>query len=155
MKTDTTPTSVETGAVEDAGFRRVVYTSTATRPVTTDFLIGILAQSRPANGIDGISGILLSDGTGFLQVLEGPPAAVEETFRRIVADPRHEDVQVLEQSLHRERMFGGWAMASPEPREDGAVVRERLDALLRNATPAMRNLFVRHSAGLPTRGNRI
>lgn len=153
MTAGKTSDSVETGADEGVGYRRIVYTSTATGPVTTDLLVGILAQSRPANGIDGISGILLSDGTGFLQVLEGPPDAVEETFRRIVADPRHEDVHVLERELHSERMFGDWAMASPEPREDGAVVRERLDALLRNATPAMRNLFVRHSAELPTRGN--
>ena len=50
-----------------------------------------LRHNEPA----GVYGVLLyRDGT-FLQLLEGPRGAVEETFARIRTDPRHTDVRVL------------------------------------------------------------
>ena len=77
---------------QDARFRRIVYSSTATAPTDDDTQIDILRQSRANNGLNGISGILLSDGRRFLQVLEGTPEAIEHVFARISADPRHAEV---------------------------------------------------------------
>ena len=80
---------------QDARFRRIVYSSTATAPTDDDTQIDILRQSRANNGLNGISGILLSDGRRFLQVLEGTPEAIEHVFARISADPRHAEVKTL------------------------------------------------------------
>ena len=46
----------------------------------------------------------------FLQVLEGGRAAVNRLYNRIVADPRHKDVELLSYQQIGERHFAGWSM---------------------------------------------
>src|SRR5205085_7022976 len=53
----------------------------------------------------------------FAQTLEGEEHAVRELYERIAADPRHENVTILETGDVRERVFGRWAMAKVA--EDG------------------------------------
>ncbi len=63
------------------------------------------------NAVASITGALcLGDGC-FAQVLEGPGAAVLDTFDRILADPRHRDVRLLEFVPIACRRFAGWSMA--------------------------------------------
>ncbi len=63
------------------------------------------------NGLHSITGALcLGDGC-FAQVLEGPGAAVLDTFDRILADARHQDVRLLEFVPIACRRFEGWTMA--------------------------------------------
>ena len=71
---------------------------------------GILAISRRNNAGVGVTGALIFNRTTFGQVLEGPEAAVEETFARIEADPRHRDVEVLDLRTVETRAFGDWSM---------------------------------------------
>ncbi|PWR01801.1 blue light sensor protein [Meridianimarinicoccus roseus] len=88
---------------------RVIYSS---RPFGFDeaVLSNILMDARKANARDGITGALICRSDIYLQWLEGPETAVEETLARIKRDDRH-----VELTLHVEgpvpvRAFGDWAM---------------------------------------------
>ena len=78
----------------------------------------ILDAARRWNAAQGITGALLFSADGFVQVLEGPVAAVEATFERIKCDPRHADVVVLEAGMVPARDFEGWSMAYAGRRPD-------------------------------------
>jgi hypothetical protein len=125
----------------DARFRRIVYISTATERTDDDTQIDILRQSRANNGLNGISGILLSDGRRFLQVLEGTPEAIAHVFARISADPRHGDVKSLYDERDSRRIFSGWTMASMSDARQIDAIRERLQVLLRSAPANIRAEF--------------
>lgn len=71
----------------------------------------ILAKSRRNNIRNEITGALLFNSGYFAQVLEGPPAAVEQTFERIQRDMRHSEISVLECGLVPNRDFPTWSMA--------------------------------------------
>ncbi|WP_157270829.1 BLUF domain-containing protein [Azohydromonas aeria] len=76
----------------------------------------LLTQARERNRQLGLSGALLFDGEHFLQLLEGPAEVVDALARRIEADPRHTEVQVLlhgadAQAPLFQRWWGGWADA--------------------------------------------
>jgi hypothetical protein len=71
----------------------------------------IVSAARVRNKAANVSGLLLSTGAGFLQVLEGRRDIVERTFDRIAADPRHADVSILSFIPTERRYFGQWPMA--------------------------------------------
>jgi hypothetical protein len=70
----------------------------------------ILRVSQANNARVGVTGALMFNAGCFAQVLEGPRAAVEETFERIQQDERHGDVSLLDFSEAAERAFPGWSM---------------------------------------------
>lgn len=89
---------------------RLLYASRAVAAVDQEELQAILKQSKVANPQQGITGVLcFSDGI-FLQVLEGGRSAVNRLYNRIVADPRHTQVEVLLYQEIGERRFAGWSM---------------------------------------------
>jgi Sensors of blue-light using FAD len=89
---------------------RLLYASRAVGAVDQDELLAILRKSKSANPQHGITGVLcLSDGI-FLQVLEGGRTAVNALYNRIVADPRHTDIELLLYQEIGERRFAGWSM---------------------------------------------
>lgn len=84
----------------------------ASRAVDTrqEAIEAILAQSRLANPVGGITGILCYGGGIFLQAIEGGRMAVSDLFGHIMKDPRHKDVVLLHYEEITERRFGGWTM---------------------------------------------
>jgi len=89
---------------------RLLYASRAAPSVEPDDLQVILRQSKLANPHNGITGLLcLSDGI-FLQVLEGGRSAINRLYAKIVADPRHTQVELLVYQQISERRFAAWAM---------------------------------------------
>lgn len=126
-------------------FRRLIYTSAAAGDDQQRDHLDILRQSRANNGLNGVSGLLWTDGAGYLQVLEGAPEAVSLTFDRIAGDPRHRNLRVVSDRVERERAFGDWTMASLPAERDGAVLRERVDRFLRVAPDDVRTAF--HNVG--------
>lgn len=88
--------------------RQIIYHSTARGKVDT---AAILEQSRHNNAIDGVTGVLWSNGRTFVQVLEGPPLSVTEAFVRIGRDTRHEAVTILSDRQLPTSEFGSWSMA--------------------------------------------
>jgi Sensors of blue-light using FAD len=89
---------------------RLLYASRATNPIAPDALAAILRQSKANNPRHGITGVLCCSDDMFLQVLEGGRAAVNRLYNRIVADPRHTDVELLSYQQIGERHFAGWSM---------------------------------------------
>jgi hypothetical protein len=90
--------------------RSILYLSSATRPITDLELVDILTISRKNIERVGVSGMLLYRGGNFIQVLEGPDAAVGATYSRIEKDPRHDDITlILDEQVDVPR-FREWSM---------------------------------------------
>lgn len=79
--------------------------------VEKEAISDILAVSRRNNAKAFISGMLLFNGTYFLQCLEGSRSAVNDTYQRIMRDPRHCRPVLLAYEDIFQREFGDWEMA--------------------------------------------
>jgi hypothetical protein len=91
-------------------YKRVAYTSLAALDLSEEQLLEIQRVARDLNGIDGISGLLIFDGTRFLQWIEGPPEAIDDLLERLRRDPRHSAFEIREEGRAEERLFGEWTM---------------------------------------------
>ncbi|OIO69086.1 MAG: blue light sensor protein [Zetaproteobacteria bacterium CG12_big_fil_rev_8_21_14_0_65_55_1124] len=89
---------------------RLVYVSLATKPLEEKELLQLLGTCRSNNTEQGITGqMIYTEGT-FMQVLEGPQAAVDATFARIKKDTRHHNITLIERVNIDERQFSEWSM---------------------------------------------
>jgi hypothetical protein len=73
-------------------------------------LNNILSTARRNNLRDGITGSLICRADLYLQMLEGPRAAVTSTFHKIMADDRHLDVALVSCVDTKMRLFPDWHM---------------------------------------------
>lgn len=89
---------------------QILYISTVS-PRESVELESILAVARRNNRVHDITGLLMFNGKRFLQVLEGPSGAVENTFERIRRDTRHRAQVMLSRRTVGRREFGDWSMA--------------------------------------------
>lgn len=121
--------------------RQVLYVSRSATPARDTPLRDILEQSRHNNAIDGVTGLLWSDGDRFAQVIEGDERAIGDTMVRIRADPRHRELVVLHDRIVHERQFGDWTM---ELRAGGLSIDDydnRMRRALDEASDAIRKVF--------------
>ncbi len=129
----------------------LVYVSSAVELFSQAELRTLLDTSRRNNTRSGITGMLLYKDGNFMQVLEGPAAALREVHERIGRDPRHTGLITLMERPIAQRQFVDWSMgfrnlADPNlhvspgyneflnmPLTDAALVAEpsRVDKLLR------------------------
>ena len=89
---------------------RLMYASRATDTVNHEALSAILRKSMANNPSVGVTGVLCSSGSIFLQVLEGGRSQVSALYNKITRDPRHHEVVLLSYEEISERGFAGWAM---------------------------------------------
>lgn len=123
--------------------KRLLYVSAARGEATEADIADILAASRRNNARADLTGMLLYIDGGFLQVLEGPDAAVDETYARIRADARHTGAIALWSEQTDTRAFADWTMGydalpARDERWTGAFridPRRPDDALLSGAGP--------------------
>lgn len=119
--------------------RQLIYSS---QPFGYDaaMLGGILVAARRNNHRDGLTGALICRHDIYLQLLEGPVAAVTAAFARIARDDRHLDVVELVNADVDCRMFPTWDMLddparswlwSPAEIAAGAVSAAGPDAITR------------------------
>ena len=99
---------------------QLVYISTCRGEVSPELLAEILRVSRTNNSRAGVTGLLVSGGTRFLQVLEGPVGEVTQTYERIEDDDRHFACVLLSSRSVSARSFGAWSMAYHQGRDGGA-----------------------------------
>ena len=90
--------------------RRIIYCSQATHDFSPEELVDLLETARVRNEQAGLSGMLLYCSQSFLQVLEGEPAALAETYGRILADPRHTNLRKLMDAEVPAPLFPDWTM---------------------------------------------
>jgi hypothetical protein len=90
--------------------KRMIYCSQANVDFSPEELISLLELSRVNNQASGLTGMLLYSSQSFLQMLEGDPAALEETYARITADGRHVNLRLLMNIDVPARLFPDWTM---------------------------------------------
>ena len=88
----------------------------------------IVEAAREANAREGVSGALLVAPGVFMQVIEGPPPAVERTFELICGDIRHRHVQLIDFTCVEQRSFPEWSMAALAPAGELVRLCASLDA---------------------------
>ena len=120
---------------------QLVYVSSVTPNAANADPAAILAASRTNNRRDAITGLLYSDGTRFLQALEGPEETVEAAFERIRQDARHRAIVLLSRRTIEAREFGDWAMAHRTTGTDADRFIESVARLAENAAPDVRATF--------------
>ncbi len=90
---------------------RTTYISTARCDDIATDLVAILNAARKNIARNDVTGVLLFSRTSFYQTLEGEKDQVAETFARIVRDPRHDGVIILQDEACDGRPFSNWSMA--------------------------------------------
>ena len=94
---------------------RLVYSSRSSLKGTTEDCLAevanILRASRANNPKAGLTGVLLFNGTTFLQVLEGPIAEIERLHETIARDRRHEEITLIDLVSIEVRDYDAWSMA--------------------------------------------
>lgn len=93
----------------------IIFISTATIAFGEAELLQLLAQARELNGKYGLTGMLAYSGGKFLQVLEGPRAAVETVYASIAADLRHGKLEKLADGWVEHCEFADWHMGFALP----------------------------------------
>ena len=130
---------------------QLVYVSTAASLVSIDEIDAILEASRRNNERSGVTGLLLYNGRRFLQALEGNQDAVERTYSRIKADPRHKSLAIVMSRDVDLRMFGDWSMAARRAATDKDLddLKAQVDVMTADLAPGLRAHFARYAEMRP------
>jgi hypothetical protein len=98
--------------------RRIIYCSQSAIDFSPEELVELLEAARERNAGAELSGMLLYCSQSFLQMLEGDPAALEQTYGRISADDRHNSLRLLMDAEISSRLFPDWTMGFTHVDED-------------------------------------
>ena len=90
--------------------KTLTYTSHASLDLSANDLEAIHRTARETNALDGITGLLVFNGTHFLQIVEGEPEAIDALVERLRRDPRHQGLEIRDEERVAERSFPGWSM---------------------------------------------
>jgi hypothetical protein len=88
----------------------LTYTSLARLDLQTSDLEDIHRSARELNALDGITGLLVFNGTHFLQIIEGAHDAIDDLLERLRRDPRHSGLEVRDRHRVSARSFPDWSM---------------------------------------------
>ena len=90
--------------------KSLTYTSFARLDLTADDVGAIHRTAMQLNALEGITGLLIFNGTHFLQMIEGSVDAVDDLLRRLRGDRRHDGIEVRDERFIDQRCFADWAM---------------------------------------------
>ena len=90
--------------------KSLTYTSLARLDLTADDLEAIHRAAREVNALEGITGLLIFNGTHFLQIVEGTPTAIDDLVERLRRDDRHHHLEIRDSRDIDERSFPDWSM---------------------------------------------
>jgi hypothetical protein len=90
--------------------KTLTYTSRARLDLRDEDLAAVHETARHLNALDGISGLLLFDGSRFLQIVEGTEDAIDNLIERLRRDPRHSAFEVRDERYVEQRSFPDWSM---------------------------------------------
>lgn len=117
-----------------ADFVRLIYGSRSIG-AAPNHARSILNAAARNNARLGVTGMMLVSVDHFLQALEGPRAAVNDLYGRIVRDPRHEQVTLLYYAPTCVRFWPEWSMAYVALSEIEARVAEIIPGLPEGLDP--------------------
>lgn len=126
------------------------YTSWSRPSIRADEVDAILRSSRVNNPLDGITGLLMFNGSAFMQVLEGSVAAVDDLVTCLRLDPRHSNISVRHDAIIEHRIFPDWSMGYLRL-EDGMFQGhpEVVRAVQRDLPDHLRNLVSSFTGSVP------
>ena len=101
---------------------RLLYVSKPVGPITTYVTTSILEVSSINNKKTDITGVLCQGSGIYLQVIEGQRSAISALFSRIMADTRHNNVEILSVEEIEQRRYGQWSMALVQLSMDDPMV---------------------------------
>lgn len=90
--------------------KSLAYTSRARLDLDEADLRDIHQAARHLNALDGITGLLLFDGTRFMQIVEGGTDAIDNLVERLRRDDRHSAFEIREEKPIETRAFPDWSM---------------------------------------------
>lgn len=90
--------------------KSLTYTSLARLDLQSDDLEAIHRTARETNALEGITGMLIFNGTNFLQIIEGGHAAIDELVERLRRDHRHSGLEIHDERSVEELSFPDWSM---------------------------------------------
>ena len=111
------------------------YTSLARLDLTAGDLIQIHETAKRLNALDGISGLLIFNGTRFLQIIEGDEAAIDDLVERLRRDDRHSGVEIRDCRYVEHRAFSDWAMELVQVNAGYLAAKEEIEASLPGDLP--------------------
>lgn len=121
--------------------KQILYRSLNADRLDDSAVARLMVQSRNNNALDGVTGLLWSDGKQFMQVLEGPSRSVNATYDRIVEDTRHREIVLLLDGFVANREFGGWDMIHCRSTEPVDIYTARMQRLCIGATSGIKEAF--------------
>ena len=90
--------------------KALTYTSLASLDLTADDLEDIHRTALRLNALDGVTGLLVFNGTRFLQIIEGADAAIDDLVLRLRRDNRHSGFEIRDERNVETRSFPDWSM---------------------------------------------
>ncbi|HVF83327.1 MAG TPA: BLUF domain-containing protein [Sphingomicrobium sp.] len=110
--------------------KTVTYTSLAALDLTEEDVVAIHQSSARANALEGMTGLLIFNGTHFLQIVEGSSDAIDDLLDRLHRDSRHHGIEIRDERLVDERAFGDWAMEMVRVKSRYYEAREQIAVAL-------------------------
>jgi len=105
---------------------RLIYKSKYEKPINQEIIESIEGASQKNNERLGITGMLIGNKSGFMQVLEGDVDAVAHVFNNICKDNRHSNIKLVSYDLIPQRAFPDWAMKCVAIGLMGRILAQRL-----------------------------
>jgi hypothetical protein len=126
--------------------KTLTYTSRASLDLGDADLAAIHESARHLNALEGITGMLLFDGSRFLQIVEGGEGAIDDLVERLRADPRHSAIEVRDERYVERRSFGDWSMELLRVSAGYKAARDEVATMLPAGVAApVRDLILRMS----------
>ena len=101
---------------------RLVYASTAQSGVDLNEFKRILLQAQANNHRRDLTGMLAFNSKIFLQALEGSRDQINDLYARLMRDPRHTTVTLLNYKEIEERHWANWSMGFAAPNTDNRAL---------------------------------
>ena len=103
-------------------FKYLAYVSRQSHVITDKGLKVLLSESRINNSATAVTGILIYFRGNFIQYIEGEEETIDQLYKKIVEDKRHQDVTELDSGFNKARALYDWSMAFKKLQKDEASV---------------------------------
>ena len=116
-------------------YTSVTYTSLARLDLQEADLEAIHRSARDHNALDGITGLLVFNGTHFLQIIEGSEEAIDDLIKRLREDPRHTGFEIRDRRRIEARSFPDWSMELVRVKASYFAARETIADRIPESVP--------------------
>ena len=123
--------------------KSLAYTSWANPGLLANDIDAILGTSRANNAERSVTGLLIYNGSNFLQILEGAEREIDALIEVIRADKRHTNLTIRDERAIERRSFDDWAMAYLSRENLEFIGEDKVRrALQQNLPDSLRNIVL-------------